>query len=190
MKVKKLDFVVSEFLLFAKPPQDNIEIIQLDHELAEMVTLFENDCDCRDRIDLTTELVPGFKVAMDPVQLRQVLWNLLLNAVEAIEGSGRIEIKMYSLQNAIAAINKKGAITIEISFDVILKIIRIEVSDSGKGISDEEKTRLFEPYFSTKKSGMGLGLAIVNSIISDHKGMIRVQDNKPEGAKFIIEIPA
>ena len=60
----------------------------------------------------------------------------------------------------------------------------------GRGISDEEKTRLFEPYFSTKKSGMGLGLAIVSSIITDHKGMIRVQDNKPVGARFIIELPA
>ncbi len=58
------------------------------------------------------------------------------------------------------------------------------------GISDEEKTRLFEPYFSTKKAGMGLGLTIVSTIIADHKGMLRVQDNQPKGAKFIIELPA
>jgi len=76
------------------------------------------------------------------------------------------------------------------TFDEILKIVRFEISDNGKGISDQEKTRLFEPYFSTKKSGMGLGLAIVHSIISDHNGVIRVQDNKPKGAKFIIELPA
>ena len=68
--------------------------------------------------------------------------------------------------------------------------MRIEIADNGKGISDAEKTRLFEPYFSTKKSGMGLGLAIVSSIISDHNGVIRVQDNMPAGAKFIIELPA
>jgi two-component system nitrogen regulation sensor histidine kinase NtrY len=58
------------------------------------------------------------------------------------------------------------------------------------GISDEGKTRLFEPYFSTKKTGMGLGLTIVSTIIADHNGMISVQDNKPNGAKFVIELPA
>ena len=68
-------------------------------------------------------------------------------------------------------------------------MVRLEVADDGAGISDEDKTRLFEPYFSTKKSGMGLGLSIVNAIISDHNGMIRVKDNHPKGAKFVIEIP-
>ena len=67
--------------------------------------------------------------------------------------------------------------------------VRIEVADTGKGISAEIKERLFEPYFSTKKEGTGLGLAIVNTIISDHKGFIRVEDNFPRGSKFIIELP-
>jgi two-component system nitrogen regulation sensor histidine kinase NtrY len=64
------------------------------------------------------------------------------------------------------------------------------VADDGIGISNEDKIRLFEPNFSTKKTGMGLGLTIVNSIISDHGGMISVRDNHPQGAKFVIELPA
>jgi two-component system nitrogen regulation sensor histidine kinase NtrY len=68
-------------------------------------------------------------------------------------------------------------------------MIRLEVADNGPGISDEDKTRLFEPNFSTKSAGMGLGLTIVNSIVTDHKGMIRVMDNQPRGAKFVIELP-
>ena len=63
------------------------------------------------------------------------------------------------------------------------------MSDYGRGISDEDKGRLFEPYFSTKKTGMGLGLTIVNAIISDHNGYIRVRDNKPKGTTFLIELP-
>ncbi|UCG99994.1 MAG: PAS domain-containing sensor histidine kinase, partial [Deltaproteobacteria bacterium] len=59
----------------------------------------------------------------------------------------------------------------------------------GTGIPNEDKERLFEPYFSTKKSGTGLGLAIVSRIISDHNGLIRVEDNKPKGTRFIIELP-
>jgi two-component system nitrogen regulation sensor histidine kinase NtrY len=68
-------------------------------------------------------------------------------------------------------------------------MVTIEVSDSGKGIPPEHKMRLFEPYFSTKEHGTGLGLTIASTIISDHNGFIRVQDNKPSGTKFVIELP-
>ena len=78
---------------------------------------------------------------------------------------------------------------IDLSYDSILQMVRIEVADNGEGISPEHKMRLFEPNFSTKKRGTGLGLAIVNTIITDHNGFIRVQDNKPRGTRFIIELP-
>nr|HID59101.1 GHKL domain-containing protein [Desulfobacterales bacterium] len=94
------------------------------------------------------------------------------------------------IDNAIAAIRGKGTITISLTFDPILKMARLEVADTGSGITPEDKVRLFEPYFSTKKSGMGLGLSIVSNIISDHNGYIRVLDNQPCGTKFIIELPA
>ena len=77
-----------------------------------------------------------------------------------------------------------------LGFDAEIKFLQFEVMDDGPGISDEDKTRLFEPNFSTKKGGMGLGLTIVSSIVSDHNGMIRVQDRLPRGAKFVIELPA
>jgi two-component system nitrogen regulation sensor histidine kinase NtrY len=89
----------------------------------------------------------------------------------------------------VAAIKGSGAVVITVTHDPILKRVRLEVTDNGIGISNEDKTRLFEPNFSTKKSGMGLGLTIVSSIISDHNGLISVQDNKPKGAKFVIELP-
>jgi two-component system nitrogen regulation sensor histidine kinase NtrY len=63
------------------------------------------------------------------------------------------------------------------------------VEDSGKGIPADHKSRLFEPYFSTKKQGTGLGLAIVNTIVSEHRGRIRVEDNEPGGSRFIIDLP-
>ncbi len=93
------------------------------------------------------------------------------------------------MDNAISAIKEKGNIQITLTHDPILKRVRIEVADDGTGILDEDKTRLFEPNFSTKKSGMGLGLTIVSTIIDDHNGRINVQDNSPKGAKFIIELP-
>ena len=91
--------------------------------------------------------------------------------------------------NAVAALKNRGRIMITLSKDSILSLVRLEVADDGPGIPDQDKIRLFEPNFSTKAGGMGLGLTIVNSIVSDHKGMIRVVDNQPKGTKFIIELP-
>jgi two-component system nitrogen regulation sensor histidine kinase NtrY len=68
--------------------------------------------------------------------------------------------------------------------------LRIEVSDSGPGIPVGDRAKMFVPYFSTKKRGTGLGLAIVHRVVTDHKGSIRVEDNQPRGARFVIEIPA
>jgi two-component system nitrogen regulation sensor histidine kinase NtrY len=106
---------------------------------------------------------------LDREQMKRVMINLLDNAIEAIGAEGKVSI--------------------DLDYDKVLQMARIQVADNGRGISTENKMRLFEPYFSTKKQGTGLGLAIVNSIITDHNGFIRVQDNKPKGVKFIIELP-
>ena len=78
---------------------------------------------------------------------------------------------------------------INLEYNSVLQMVRIEVADNGRGISPENKLHLFEPYFSTKKQGTGLGLAIVNTIVTDHNGFIRVLDNHPKGTRFIIELP-
>jgi two-component system nitrogen regulation sensor histidine kinase NtrY len=85
--------------------------------------------------------------------------------------------------------NKQGEVGIRTSFDKLQQRVSIEISDSGPGISEEDKEKLFLPYFSTKKKGTGLGLAIVNQIINEHKGTIHVEDNKPLGARFVIQLP-
>jgi two-component system nitrogen regulation sensor histidine kinase NtrY len=93
------------------------------------------------------------------------------------------------LDNAVAAVGGSGIIGVETSFNSVLQIVTLKISDNGCGIPAEDKPRLFEPYFSTKKSGTGLGLAIVSTIISDHNGYIRVRDNEPQGTHFIVELP-
>ena len=93
------------------------------------------------------------------------------------------------LDNAVAVLPDGGTIEIELSLDKEKENVFLKVSDDGPGISNENKLKLFEPYFSTKKTGTGLGLAIVSTIVSDHSGYIRVQDNDPAGSVFIIELP-
>jgi len=160
--------LVNQFSAFARFPDTNFSKDRIENVILETIALYREGLEKVDIQSNFSEDIPFLK--LDHQHMKQAFINLI--------------------DNAVYAVNKEGSIFIDLSYDQILKIVRIEIADNGKGISDKEKTKLFEPYFSTKKSGMGLGLAIVNSIISDHNGVIRVQDNKPKGAKFIIELPA
>ncbi len=160
--------IVNQFAAFAKFPDANVTKCRIENVVLETIALYREGLE---KVDIRSRFAQNIPVLkLDHQHMKQAFINLV--------------------DNAVYAMNKEGQIMIDVSFDEILKIVRIEIADNGKGISDKEKTKLFEPYFSTKKSGMGLGLAIVTSIISDHNGVIRVQDNKPKGAKFIIELPA
>ena len=100
----------------------------------------------------------------------------------------RVFVNLF--ENAVEAMNKNGTIRITTRFDSGRQKVQIEVADEGGGIQPDDLGKLFVPYFSRKKSGTGLGLAIVHRIVSDHNGHIRVVQNQPKGARFVIELPA
>ena len=159
--------IVNEFSAFARFPTANPKPCDLPSIIEETLALYREG---HKNINFDIKIVGAIPpLDLDRQQIKQAMINLVDNAIGAIKSQGRIVITL--------------------SHDPILKRARIEVSDTGAGISDEVKTRLFEPYFSTKKSGMGLGLTIVSTIIADHNGVIGVQDNQPHGAKFVIELP-
>ena len=107
------------------------------------------------------------------------------------EGIKRAVINM--LDNAVAALTPPNGveprIDIRTRYDRAMGIVGLEVADTGCGIDPNARTRLFEPYFSTKQGGTGLGLAIVSTIVADHQGFVRVKDNEPRGSRFVIELP-
>ena len=159
--------LVNEFSSFARFPSANPKPCELAPTIEETIALYrEGHPNIKFEVQHTGDIPP---LNLDRQQMKQALINLIDNAIGAIKGD--------------------GVISFAVTHDPILKRIRIEVADDGPGISNEDKTRLFEPNFSTKKSGMGLGLTIVSTIISDHNGVISVQDNIPHGAKFVIELP-
>ena len=160
--------LVDEFSSFARFPTANPKPCDLPPIIEETLALYKEGHQNVDFEFNITDSIP--RLNLDRQQIKRAMINLV--------------------ENAIASIKNDGGIFITLIHDPILKIVRLEVADDGAGISDEDKTRLFEPYFSTKKAGMGLGLTIVSTIVADHNGMIRVQDNHPRGAKFIIELPA
>ncbi|HJV35894.1 sensor histidine kinase, partial [Geomonas sp.] len=166
--VDELKGLVDEFSNFARMPAAVLSPNDLNGLLKEALTLYV-EAHRRIAFQLSTDdLMPP--IMLDRDQIKRVLINLLDNAVAAIEGEGEIQLSS--------------------SYDKVLKMATITVADTGHGISPEDRPRLFEPYFSRKKSGTGLGLAIVNTIISDHHGFIRAKENAPRGSRFIIELPA
>ena len=166
-QVELIRNLVNEFSSFARFPSANPAPCHLMPVVEETLALYrEGHSAINFKISNTSD-IPILNI--DRQQMRQALLNLIDNAIGALKGTGNI--------------------TISVAHDPILKKVRIEVADDGPGISNEDKTRLFQPNFSTKKAGMGLGLTIVNTIIADHNGMINVQDNTPRGAKFVIELP-
>jgi len=147
----RLNMLVSNFLLFAKPPVGKIEKIELENALKETL------------ISINIDLVPNIWVQMDPVHLRQVMWNLLLNAAEAIEGEGFINVKTYPLRPNYAC---------------------VEVSDNGIGMTKKLIQSIFDPFFTTKPTGTGLGLSIVHSILESYNSWLDVVSKVGEGTKF------
>ncbi len=166
-QVDELKRLVNEFSNFARMPAANPAPGDLNLVIVEAVSLYREAHKDVKILFHGSDGIPVFNI--DKAQMKRVMINLLDNAIAAIDGDGEIVIGL--------------------SHDPSLQMVTIEVADNGKGIPDEHKHRLFEPYFSTKKHGTGLGLAIVNTIITDHDGFIRVQDNKPRGTKFTIELP-
>jgi len=124
------------------------------------------------QISLKLKLTSGLPlVNVDRLQFRQVFLNLLTNAAEALEG------------------HENGAVAVRAQSDPARGLARISVTDNGPGFSQEERARMFEPYFSRKKTGTGLGLTIVRSIVMDHKGNVRVEAASPRGSIFLVELP-
>ncbi len=167
-QVDELKNLVNEFSSFARMPATKPSKNNLNEVVKECVTLYR---EAHKQISFQQSLDQQLPDTLfDREQIKRVIINLLENAIAAIAGEGTIQLESY--------------------YNHELKIITITVADSGCGIPAEDKARLFEPYFSTKKTGTGLGLAIVSTIIADHNGYIRVRDNKPKGSLFIIELPA
>jgi two-component system nitrogen regulation sensor histidine kinase NtrY len=93
------------------------------------------------------------------------------------------------IDNAIEAMDRRGALDLETTRDAARRTVRVVVADDGPGIAPGERDKLFLPHYSTKQRGSGLGLAIVRRIVSEHGGTIEVADNPPHGARFVIELP-
>ncbi|GAB6063520.1 sensor histidine kinase [Deferrisoma palaeochoriense] len=168
-QVEGLKRLVNAFSRFAKMPESRPAPEDLNRIADEVAGLYRP---AHPEIRFEVRLDPQLPTALvDAEQMRRVLVNLLDNAVAALAGVEEAWVEVVT------------------DYDPAARRVRVSVADNGPGLSPEARTRLFEPYFSTKEGGTGLGLAIVKSIVTDHGGTIRVQDNRPRGTRFVIELP-
>jgi two-component system nitrogen regulation sensor histidine kinase NtrY len=167
--VETVRTLVDEFATLARFPTAQPQPSNINSIVENALAMFNGRLES---IRVRTFLAPDLpNVMADPEAIKRALANLVDNAAEAMQGSLVREIQITT-----ALVGSRDA-------------VEITVADTGHGVTQELKERLFLPYFSTKKRGTGLGLAIVNRIIEDHHGSIRVEENEPVGARFVVELP-
>jgi two-component system nitrogen regulation sensor histidine kinase NtrY len=166
-EVQGLMQLVDEFSRFARMPRIDPKPVELVQVIESVLLLYKGLTGIEWQVELDRRMGP---IVVDAQQMRRVLINLIDNAVAAMDERGTIRITARGLGGEDS--------------------VRIEVVDSGPGIPPDDRDKMFAPYFSTKKRGTGIGLAIVHKVITDHGGTIRVEDNLPRGARFVIELPA
>jgi two-component system, NtrC family, nitrogen regulation sensor histidine kinase NtrY len=165
-ELANLKQIIGRFSDFAKMPAPEMQPVNLNDLASEAMRLFEPQlaqAGIAARLELDPQLRP---VPADPEQITRVLRNLLLNAIDAMPHGGALTLRTVAQNGGT----------------------RLEVSDTGQGLTAEECGRLFTPYYTTKTHGTGLGLAIVQSVISDHKGRIAVESQPGKGTTFRIEM--
>lgn len=164
-EANRLSKLVNDFLLFAKSPSGRQVAVNVNKEIDETLELVGKDSDYSG-ISIQSKLVPDIWVEMDPVHLRQILWNLILNAVEAVKDDGHVIIRT------------------ELNHDQVI----IKVSDDGEGIAPEDLDRVFLPFHSNKPRGTGLGLSIVHNLLEGYNSRLDIDSRKGQGTTVTFKL--
>lgn len=165
-----LNRIVSDFLRFSRPRELHLSSYNLRKLVEEALSLVKSHPHFSNRIKINfnhNNINPEIK--LDPDEIRQAFFNLSLNAIEAMPNGGNL--------------------TIKIERDTKEKVVRIYFSDEGPGILPRDRDHLFEPFYTTKERGVGLGLAISGRIIKEHGGGISLNNNTDRGATFVVRLP-
>lgn len=170
-ELANLRLIIGRFSDFAKMPPPELQTVSLNEIVCGALKLFEAQLHAPGKKPITPQLdlqEPLSPIQADPQLLHRAVQNLILNALDAMPSGGMLTLRTRATEGGV----------------------RLEVSDTGKGLAKEECERLFTPYYTTKQHGTGLGLAIVQSVVSDHGGKIAVESEPEQGTTFLIDLPA
>jgi two-component system sensor histidine kinase AtoS len=174
-EIRRIESLIHGLLSFARPPRPRFVETDVNEVLAGVSGLALRNQLSTPESSRAINVVKDFDnrlplITADPMQLKQVFMNLILNAVDAM--------------------HEGGTLTMKTQFDAAAQVVRVEISDTGKGISPAAMDKIFHPFFTTKPKGTGLGLAISKRLIEDHGGRIRVEKNASGGVTFKISLMA
>jgi len=175
-EVERLEQLTKSFLDFARVPSLEKSIFDVRELVEQTIRLVSGPATrCGVSIDCQAGAQPIY-VEADPIQIRQVLLNLLLNALDAVSHGGAVQVMVQPIRAGWASEKES-------------KWLEIDVVDSGPGVSEAIRERIFQPFVSTKDTGTGLGLAISRQIVAAHQGSIEVENNQGGGARFTVRMP-
>jgi nitrogen-specific signal transduction histidine kinase len=167
-EARRLNRILSQFLLFARPPAPDRRPADVAEVVGRVAALIGEDPARAASVELEVHIdraLPRF--SFDPDQLTQVLWNVVLNGVEAMDGAGRLRFEVERVDG-----------------DVV-----ISVADTGRGIPPEDRARVFDPFYSRKPAGSGLGLTIAQRIVAAHGGRMELDSTPGQGTRVTIALP-
>ena len=182
-EIDRLNDLITEFLQFARPAPTKRLRIDLGEVVAELVAMFE--AARPESVKLEVDVGRGMNALADPTQVRQILWNLILNAVQAMPEGGclRISVAEVPEEPQEAACEDRNDAKGRAGF------VEVKVADTGVGIAPEELERIFDPFFTTKPDGSGLGLATVHRIVEANNGNLRVESHVGRGTVLRVRFP-
>lgn len=180
--IKRLDSTVKDLLNYAKPKPPRFFPCKVSDVMDKAVFFVYPEAK-KHNVVIETDIQKDLnEVMMDPDQMEQVFLNLMINAVQAMPGGGKFSIEAQEITKGEVQENIKAQIASE-------EVLRIEFTDTGKGIASEHMKNIFDPFFTRKAKGTGLGLAISQRIVEEHGGEIVVHSEVGKGSHFIIYLP-
>ncbi|HRT27543.1 MAG TPA: ATP-binding protein [Syntrophales bacterium] len=172
-EIVRLEKLISDLLTFARPRDLNFDLVDLRTVITSIFSLVKEQCDQK-KIKLVIKVSDDIgRLFLDRERIKQGLLNIVINAINAMPDGGELTIEAVNCKNE----TDSGA------------AVKIVVSDTGTGISNENKNRIFDPFFTTSNEGTGLGLSITHSIVKEHDGSIRVESEEGRGTEFTIILP-
>jgi two-component system sensor histidine kinase PilS (NtrC family) len=178
---ERLNNLITDFLLFAQPAKTNKVKMDIGQVIDETLELFKNSLGQNQSIKIVKNLEKEIVVLGDQHQLKQLFWNLIINAAQIMPNGGELKVKLETVNADGTSGRFQGSKRKDMT-----PFAKISVSDTGNGINPDEKEKIFEPFFTTKEGGTGLGLAIVHRIVENHDGFISVNSQRNKGTTFEI----
>ena len=169
-EVARINQQISDFLNYSRPAKADLRPVDVRPMVEDSLRLVEGQAADNNIKIAVVEHENAGKILADPEYFRSVFNNLFINALQSMGSAG-------------------GSLNVKIAPDDDGRSVKIEIADTGSGISEENVSKIFEPYFSTKETGTGLGLAIVHKIVEAHNGTIEVESQEGNGTKFTVKLP-